>query len=167
VALDGASLWDMQIEGNVEISGAGRRVRAAWGSRAIAIDASSGRVDRELRADIGSPALADASGTEYHAGRTLRLVRDLDVVCELALDGEYEVVTTLGDAAVLELGARLLDDDEPCDPGQYLVVSREGKPRGRFVASRAQWSVIGTIGGPYIVEPERLRIGKLGSASPG
>ena len=76
------------------------------------------------------------------------------------------MVTTLGDAAVLELGARLLEPDGPCDPGHCVVVSGEGNVRGRFVARGAEWSVIGTVGGPYVVEPDRLRIGKLGSAKP-
>jgi hypothetical protein len=169
VGLDGAQLWDMQIDDKVEIWGAGRGVLATWGSQAIAIDASSGRVERELRADVATPDFADKTGTEYHAGRTLRLVRDREVTVELPLDGVYEVVTTLGDAAVLELGARLDDDDDDDDDspsGYYLVVSREGEVRGRFVAQDPQWSVSGTVGGPYVVEADRLRIGALGSDGP-
>ena len=96
------------------------------------------------------------------------MVRDLEVVAELPLDGEYEVVTTIADAAVLGLGAQLLDtedDEDSAAPRRYRVVSRDGVPRGHFTAAGATWSLEGTVGGLYVVEPDRLRIGRLGSGS--
>jgi hypothetical protein len=56
--------------------------------------------------------------------------------------------TTCGDAA-------LLRDDAG---GACLLVGSDGQPRARFDAPSARFSVIGTRRGPYVVEPERVRL---------
>lgn len=55
--------------------------------------------------------------------------------------------TTCGDAA-------LLRDDR----GACLLVGSDGQPRARFDAPNARFSVMGTRRGPYVVEPERVRL---------
>ena len=55
--------------------------------------------------------------------------------------------TTCGDAAVLR------DDGGAC-----LLVGSNGQARARFDAPNARFSVFGTRRGPYVVEPERVRL---------
>lgn len=168
MSLEGTQLWESRYPELASTRVEGQRVIVTCDAQAFALDARSGRVERELRRDIATLEARDTTGTAYQAGRTLRVVRDLEVVAELALDGEYEVVTTIADAAVLELGAKLLDSEDSDDspvPRRYRVVSREGEPRGHFTAAGATWSLEGTVGGPYVVESDRLRIGTLGRGS--
>lgn len=147
-----------------DLPGAARYVGRTGGALLLQVElpAVSGKLS------ASASRMIDTTSTEYHAGRTLRVVRDLEVVAELPLDGDYEVVTTIADAAVFGLGAQLLDTEDADDsaaPRRYRVVSREGEPRGRFMAAGATWSLEGTVGGPYVVEPDRLRIGRPGSGS--
>jgi hypothetical protein len=63
--------------------------------------------------------------------------------------GEHmRLETTCGDAAVLRDGR-----------GACLLVGSDGAPRASFEAREANFSVVGTRGGPYVLEPGRVRIG--------
>jgi hypothetical protein len=55
--------------------------------------------------------------------------------------------TTCGDAAILR------DDRGAC-----LVVGSDGQPRARFDAPNARFTAIGTRRGPYVIEPDRVRL---------
>jgi len=55
--------------------------------------------------------------------------------------------TTCGDAALLR--------DER---GACLLVGSDGQPRARFDAPDARFSVVGTRRGPYVVEPDHVRL---------
>ena len=57
-----------------------------------------------------------------------------------------ELETTAGDNVLMSLGN-----------GRFEVVSADGQ-RAQFIAPRARFSVIGTRGGPYVIEPGRLRV---------
>ncbi len=67
------------------------------------------------------------------------------------LDAAYAFATTIGDAMVLA---------DRVTPGRYVVVRRDGALH-EFVAPGARFSVVTTRGGPYVLEPERLRIGRF------
>jgi hypothetical protein len=67
----------------------------------------------------------------------------------VALPFEAELLTTAANAA-------LLGDRET---GRYVVIGADGVTRGGFEAEDVSFSVAGTLGGPYVLEPRRLRIG--------
>ncbi len=46
--------------------------------------------------------------------------------------------------------------------GECLLVGSDGSLRGRFSAPDAQFSVVGTRGGPYVIEGSRVRIASFG-----
>ncbi|MBA3542810.1 MAG: hypothetical protein H0T79_24545 [Deltaproteobacteria bacterium] len=62
---------------------------------------------------------------------------------------EHALVTTCGAAALLAGPA-----------GQFELVAPD-HTRHAFTANDAAFSVVGTIGGPYVVEPERIRVARF------
>ena len=88
-----------------------------------------------------------AGGTAYmKTAADLWIVRDeaSSVTVTLAC----ELVTTCGDDALLS-----------CGDGRYELIARDGR-RAEFFAS-AEPSVVGTRGGPYIMENERIRVARF------
>jgi hypothetical protein len=113
-------------------------------------DARTGEIRvRAFRVD--SPlVLAGSDGTIFlRTEDVLFTIRDGDPV-RLFVGESMDLETTSGDAAILR------DDDGAC-----LVVGSDGQPRARFDAPDARFSVVGTRGGPYVVEPERVRIARF------
>lgn len=68
---------------------------------------------------------------------------------------DNKLVTTCGDNALI--AGR---------DGRYEVVAPDGTRRG-FTATGAEFSVVATNGGPYVVEPERIRISAFAGATGG
>ena len=89
-----------------------------------------------------------AGGTVYvKSAADLWIVRDeaSSVTVTLACD----LVTTCGDDALLS-----------CGDGRYELIARDGG-RAEFFASGAELSVVGTAGGPYVGENERVRVARF------
>jgi len=61
-----------------------------------------------------------------------------------------DIATTCGGGVLLALR----------DSGRYRLIGPDGRTRGDIEAPRARFSVIGTRGGPYVLEPGRLRVAK-------
>jgi hypothetical protein len=81
------------------------------------------------------------------------LLRVIDgVVHRTQLDSRFVFGAPLDD------GVLLVDSDHP---GRCVVFGADGRCRGEFEASGAQFSQIYQPGGPYVLEPHRLRIGAL------
>ncbi|MDQ3298194.1 MAG: hypothetical protein M3619_16530, partial [Myxococcota bacterium] len=89
-----------------------------------------------------------AGGTVYlKTGAELWIIREQAWSLEVGSDLELE--NTCGDDALLRR-----------DDGRCLLVSRDGSRLG-FEAADASFSVVGTTGGPYVVEGERIRVGRF------
>lgn len=154
--VDTLSVWmDPEVDG----------LRVSMGDRGVELDPATGEVITEPGL-AASPLLRDKQGTRYATTdhHSVILASPDGGQREVFLDGGYKVVTTLGDAAVLSSDEPLLPDDKTLPPGRCLVVGNEERIRGAFDAPGACWSVFGTHGGPYVVEPGRLRIGSFWSA---
>jgi hypothetical protein len=89
-----------------------------------------------------SPALYVLTGDE------LRIVTERGVQT-IAVPAST-LAKTCGDGILLELRA----------PGRYRLVGPDGRTRGDLDAPGASFSVIGARGGPYVLEPARLRVAK-------
>jgi len=116
-------------------------------------DARAHLVDRDGRL-VRSFAVEDpqvsvgCEGTAYvKTADQLWVVRDdahsIGVMLECTLE------TTCGDDALLSFG-----------DGRFELFTRDGRRHG-FTASDAEFSVVGTVGGPYVVEPERIRVARF------
>ncbi|HEX7603179.1 MAG TPA: hypothetical protein VF316_16290 [Polyangiaceae bacterium] len=89
-----------------------------------------------------------SDGTAYvKAAADLWVVRDDAHSTIVTLACELE--TTCGDDALLSCGA-----------GRFELVARDDRRAG-FTASGAAFSVVGTVGGPYVVENERIRVARF------
>ena len=87
-------------------------------------------------------------GTVYvKTGVELWVVRDDAHAISVMLECQLE--TTCADCALLSLGDR-----------RFELVARDGR-RQRFTATAAAFSVVGTVGGPYVVEAERIRVARF------
>jgi hypothetical protein len=100
---------------------------------------------------VDSPDVRVASdGTAFvHTENELLTIGDGAPV-RLFVGESMKLVATCRDAAILR-DAR----------GGFLMVGSDGQPRARFEAPNARFSVFGTRGGPYVVEPERVRVGSF------
>jgi hypothetical protein len=92
-------------------------------------------------------------GSERHAlyaltGDELRIITPRGVQT-LAVPAS-ELAQTCGDGILIELRT----------PGRYRLLGPDGRTRGDLDAPGASFSVIGTRGGPYVLEPTRLRVAK-------
>lgn len=88
-------------------------------------------------------------GTGYlKSGAELWIVNDRMQSIVVGSDAQLE--TTCGDSALLRVR-----------PGEYWLVGPDGG-REAFHAPSASFSVVGTSGGPYVLEGERVRVGRFG-----
>ncbi len=155
-AVDIPSVWmDPEADG----------LLVSTGDRGVVLDPASGDVIAEPGL-AASPFPSDRLGTRYATTdhHSVLVISPDGGQREVFLDGRYQVATTLGDAAVLSSLDPILPDDKAPPRGRCLVVGCEGRVRGAFDAPGARWSVIGTRGGPYVIEPARLRIGAFWAA---
>ncbi len=95
----------------------------------------------------------DVLGSDRHAlyvltGDELRIITERGV--EVLSVPASDLAKTCGDGILLQLRA----------PGRYRLVGPDGRTRGDLEAPGANFSVIGTRGGPYVLEPARLRVAK-------
>ncbi len=117
------------------------------------IDPRSGNMLAEPIDAEGAHLLVGRQGTTYlSAGASVWVLGQERT--QLLLGQGVSLETTCGDDA-------LIRDDK----GQCLVVGPDASVRGRFYAPEARFSVVGTRGGPYLIEPGRVRIGKWGAPS--
>jgi hypothetical protein len=92
--------------------------------------------------------LVGSDGTAYvKSAADLWIVRDDARSVPVTLDHDLE--TTCGDDALLSCG-----DD------RFELIAPDGRRAG-FTASGAVFSVVGTVGGPYVVENERIRVARF------
>lgn len=104
----------------------------------------AGTLVAETPVDSASLLVGDAGTAYLRSGAELWIVAD--DARTLELDEDFELLTTCGDEA-------LFGDDN----GRFLVVGEAGVVGG-FEAPGADFSVIGSRGGPYVLEPGRLRV---------
>ncbi len=143
-SLDGTQKWTWRRA----ITGASYGVATPGGvlvyddTRAHLID-ERGTVKKSF--EVESPSvLAGNGGTVYlRSLAELWIIREDARVINVSTDMELE--STSGDDAILRHGK-----------GMYIVASKDGF-RGEFNAKSASFSVSGTRGGPWVVEPERIR----------
>jgi hypothetical protein len=112
------------------------------------IDPRSGR-DTSSAYDVECASVRVTPGGVAYVKESTAL-RVIDTMPKRIYVGEHMQLETLCGEDVL-----LRDDGGHC-----LLVSPDGSIRG-FDAPRARFSVVATRGGPYVVEPEHLRIGRL------
>ena len=112
------------------------------------IDPSTGRDTEESFAVEGASVRTTRGGVTYVQGSNALHVID-GAAGRLFVGEGMHLETLCGEDALLR--------DER---GRCLLVSPDGTMRA-FDAPRAQFSVFATRGGPYVLEPGRLRIGRL------
>ncbi len=142
---DGAVLWTWQRDA----SGATYGVDSPCGflvyddDHAYLLD-PKGTIVRTLA--VESPDVSVGSGGTVYMKTTDQLwIFGMHVnLVEVPLAAELE--TTCNDRALLSTGV-----------GRFLVVGPDGRRSG-FAAPEASFTVFGTVGGPYVVEPTRLRV---------
>lgn len=161
--LSGAERWRFPVDSrSVWMEPEADGLRVSLGQRGVELDPVTGEVVAELGL-AASPLLSDHQGALYETTdhHSVLVVSPDGREREVFLDGGYEVATTLGDAAVLSSLDPLLPDDRAPPRGRCVVVGGDGRVRGAFDAPAARWSVVGTRGGPYVIEPGRLRVGSF------
>ena len=104
---------------------------------------------------VEQPAVFGASnGTAYLRDRAALWVFDGGARARIFVGEDMNLETTCGDGALLRDGA-----------GQCLLFDPSAAVRGRFSAPAASFSVVGTRGGPYVIEESdgntRLRIARF------
>lgn len=111
-------------------------------------------LDRDGRAitsfAVEHPDVLTGTGGTVYVKSTAELWIVRDEASAIVVGTALALETTCGDAALL---ARA---DGYCE-----LVSRDGS-RASFTATGATFSVIGTLGGPYVVEAARIRAARLG-----
>jgi hypothetical protein len=148
----GIMCWSIRHGGAHYLASSGDLV-VAYGAAAAAmvVDARSGGVVKRLQLmndPVGPEVFVDVTGAVYlRDDRWLWIIAD-GAVTRVALPFAASLLTTAGPSALL--GDAL--------SGQYVLVGRDGSVRGGFSAEEARFSVVATQGGPYVVEPRRLRV---------
>jgi hypothetical protein len=153
---DGRTRWSRRIEAprpHYHFR-TGEHVLVYGGSHATLFRACDGEILAEIDEPFDLALAVDRAGHGYVlAGPSLLRIRG-DTVERTALDRAHRWATGIEDAIVLA---------DPEEQGRYLVVGIDGSIRGEFRAPKARFSVATTHGGPYVLEPERLRIGSFPS----
>ncbi|WP_428267940.1 hypothetical protein [Haliangium sp.] len=145
----GDQLWSRQVVGpGALLHRVGERVIVYRDHRAVLVDPADGALEQ-----IDEPfALSFARDCDQNgylvAGPTVLRIRGRAME-RTDLEAPYRFATTAADAIILA---------DPRAPGRYLVLGADGVRRGVFEAPRASLSVVATRGGPYLLEPDRLRI---------
>jgi len=115
-------------------------------ARAETIDPRTGRTVTPTLAIEAASLFAGRDGTTYLQERA-----SLWVLAEerkrLFVGEHMRLETTCGNDALLRDGG-----------GECLVVGKDAAVRGRFSAKGARFSVVGTQGGPYVIEGSRVRV---------
>jgi hypothetical protein len=149
--LEGRERFSIPTGDALYLASAGDLAIAYGEGGAVIADVRTGEIIDRLRLRMGGVVpdlLGDRTGALYllddrqlHilSGRSLRTVE---------LPFNASLLTTAGGAALVGDAAR----------GRYFVIGSDGVPQGRFKAKGAQFSVVGTRAGPYVLEPRRLRI---------
>lgn len=151
---DGTVRWRAPFEapGATYLHAIGGHVLVYGGHRARLIRATDGAAVHDFVEPFPVTLVADHAGEGYLlAGPSVVHVAKSGAVRRTELDRAYAYATAIDDAVVLA------DREEA---GRYVVVSAEGGLT-EFIAPGARFSVITTRGGPYVLEPDRLRIGAL------
>jgi hypothetical protein len=123
-------------------------------------DASARTLDPRTGKEVADPIdveaivhlLSDRDGTSYLQDRVWLWVFGKTERTRIFVGERMRLETTCGDCALLR-----------DDAGDCLVIGSDGA-RGRFSAPGAQLSVIGTRGGPYLVEGARVRVARFAQA---
>lgn len=157
LAMDGRERFSLATGDALYLASAGDLAVAYGSSGAVIADIRAGEIlERiELRARGSEPDLSqDRAGAIYLLDDRQLYILNKREVRSVELPFAASLLTTAGDAA-------LLGDERR---GRYLLIGSDGAVRGTFEAQDASFSVAGTLAGPYVLEPRRLRIHAFSSA---
>jgi hypothetical protein len=152
VDIDGAKRWSVPTGDALYLASTGGLAVAYGESGAVVVDMDTGeivrRIDLQMRSGVPDLAQDKARAIYLLDDRWLWIIAEREAR-RVTLPFEAELLTTAANAA-------LLGDPET---GRYVVIGSDGVTRGGFDAEDVSFSVAGTLGGPYVLEPGRLRIG--------
>ncbi|MFV8753511.1 hypothetical protein ACNOYE_23410 [Nannocystaceae bacterium ST9] len=117
------------------------------------IEPETGKPIARVEGAIDDEVFVDRAGWAHLMfGATLISVDPRGTIERTPLDGEYSIVGGAG------IGVVLRRDDEGA---HHLWIACTGEPIAAFEAPDARWSVVGSVAGPHVLEPGRLRIHRL------
>lgn len=153
----GDAQWSREVLGpGAMLQRAGELVLVYHDRRALLLDPADGSTVARLDEPFTLSFAVDRDHNGYLVGGPSVLRIRGRSVERTELEASYRFATTAAGAIVLA---------DPRTPGRYLVLGADGIRRGVFDAPGANFSVFATRGGPYVLEPGRLRIAAFGGGA--